>query len=100
MRKVFMVIVVCIYVTGLCILGYCQDNKPVGQSESQTGQNLDSKVSSEQTQNTTESVKTVVEPEQEKMGQSLDSNISSEKAQNAAESDEASAKFEQGKSGQ
>ena len=100
MKKVFIVTAVCIYIAGLCILGYCQDNKPIGQSESQMGQSLDSKVSSEQTQNTAKSDKTSTELEQGKMGQSLDSRISSEKAQNTAESDKASAKFEQGKPGQ
>lgn len=54
MRKIFIAVAVCIYITGLCILGYCEDDNAIEQSESQIGQKLDSEINNEEAQNTVE----------------------------------------------
>jgi hypothetical protein len=54
MRKIFIATAVCIYITGSSILGYCQDDSAIEQSESQVGQSLDSEISSERAPNTAE----------------------------------------------
>ena len=54
MKNIFITTAVCIYIAGLCILGYCNDSSATEQSESQMGQSLDSKISSEETSNRAE----------------------------------------------
>ena len=55
MKKIFIVTVVFVCSIGLCVLGYCQDDSAIEQSESQIGQSLDSEISSEQAKGTAES---------------------------------------------
>ncbi len=53
MRKIFITIAVFIYVAGLSIAGYCQDDNAdnaVDQYASQEDQGLDSEISSEETE--------------------------------------------------
>ena len=80
MKNIFITTAVCIYIAGLCILGYCNDSSATEQSESQMGQSLDSKISKDDS---------AIEQSESKIGQNIDSSISSEKAQNKAEGDEA-----------
>ncbi len=54
MRRIFIATVACAYIAGSCILGYCQDDSAIGQSEAQMGQSLDSEMSSAQASNAAE----------------------------------------------
>ena len=47
MKKIFIAAAICIYIAGLCSMGYCQSDSSIEQSESQIGQNLDSEINSE-----------------------------------------------------
>lgn len=54
MRRIFIAIAFCIYITGSGVPGYCQytegDDSAIEQTESQMGQSLDSEISSGQSE--------------------------------------------------